>query len=648
MNCFGSIFSRVNPGALPTTRMSVYAEPASVMAAAGGGVFGLSGFSHASTGFRKFQTTRMAHLPSWMGRGTVAFTDGGQTGGTGDVPRSGGRPPQRNSAGRAGGSPSAGGGEKPSAFRQWLERIGDRFLSPFMWESDDDEWVDAPGPGRDGTFAPVSRKVETVAPGSDLIMRPRLGESALLEASMQEHVDRKTGSTVVSGNGVRLMKNGASSFPERYRMMREATVSINLQTLIFHSDATGWRTARLLAKKAGEGVRVRVIYDWISSADSDRKMFEMMEEAGVELQAFNTPLDYKWHGERRKDHLEHMDGAFKDFWKMAGTLDIKDVDKWIAEKGEDEFEFWKGDNEAALARLKEYPPLLHKLNNRWHMKLLTVDGRKAMVGGMNVGSEYANGGALHRDLSLGKKSFSAQAFRDTDVMVEGPVVTEVNEIFAENWGYAGGTDPGLIRSENPQPARAMFGVDTRFITHQPREIKDRNIEEWYYLMLANAKQTAYLTNAYFLPHPEFIDALIAAAKRGVDVRILTNSVGTNDLPILTQGGRLHYRKLLEGGVRIYDFREDNPLNFTTLHAKTVVFDGEVSTIGSHNLDARSFAINSEDTLVVHDRPFGLGMHRMFKRDLEFSNEVTLADLERETPADKMAQWFAGRVLKDLL
>lgn len=480
-----------------------------------------------------------------------------------------------------------------------------------------------------------------------MLLRPEIQNPALLSPSVQQAIDRTTNSTVVPGNTAKLMVNGATSFPERYRMIEAAKRSINLQTLIFHSDEAGWKTAELLAKKAREGVKVRVIYDWISSADSKKEMFDMMRKAGVLLQAFNTVLDYQWHEERQREFVEHTDNAFRGFWEMATTLDIRDVDKWFADQGDAEFERWKEKNAELLARLKEYPPLLHKLNNRWHMKILTVDGKEAMLGGMNIGSEYANGGTDHRDMTQGKKSFSSQAFRDTDIFVKGPVVARVNETFAENWGYAGGANLESITAENPKP-EAVGAFDTRFISHAPREHGDRNIEEWYYRMLENAQKTAYITNAYFLPTPKFCDALIAAAKRGVDVRILTNSIDTNDLPILSQGGRFYYKRLIEGGVRIYEFTKKNYGDFTTMHSKMAVFDGRASTVGSHNLDPRSFSINSEDTIVIHDGIFGMDMHLTFKKDLGSSREVTLAEFRKEKPTDRMQQWFAGRVIDDLL
>jgi len=488
---------------------------------------------------------------------------------------------------------------------------------------------------------------EKVPPGSDVNMNPAPTVSTLLAPEAVKETDEVTNSETVPGNRMTLMKNGVTSFPERYAMMEKAKNSINLQTLIFHSDETGWKTAEILAKKAKEGVHCRVIYDWISSADSDPAIFKMMKEAGVELQAFNTPVDYKWHNENNEAIIKHMHDAFTDFAHGLTAEEMARPDKWIAEKGEKEFSFWMKNNEKVLDRLKEYPPLLHKLNNRWHMKILTVDGQEAMLGGMNIGSEYANGGSEHRDVSLGEKAFSAGAFRDTDVKTEGPVVRKVNETFAENWAYAGGADADKIAAENPMPSKAG-DTTTRFISHQPREMKDKNIENWYYQMLKNASKTAYITNAYFLPTPEFREALKDAAKRGVDVRILTNSVQTNDLPILSQGGRKFYRELLEAGVRVYELRKDNEGKFTTLHTKASVFDGEVATIGSHNLDPRSFNLNSEDTIEIQDREFGKQMHEMFRGDLGMSNEITLADLNEETTADRLEQWFAAEILKDLL
>jgi len=498
-------------------------------------------------------------------------------------------------------------------------------------------------------FRGGSNKTEKVPPGSDVIMNPDIKESALLNPDVQREIDRETNSSVVEGNRTTLLKNGVASFPERYRMMENAKHSINLQTLIIHSDETGWKTAKLLAKKAKEGVKCRVIYDWISSADSDPKMFKMMEDAGIELIAYNPPGDYQWHGDNLKRIDGRMKSAFKDFAKNITGKDVANLPKWIKKRGEKDFKFWKKNNREVFERLMDYPPLLlHKLNNRWHMKMLTVDGKEAVVGGLNIGSEYAYGGTDKRDLSNGAGSMSAECFRDTDVKAEGPVVGDINRVFAENWEIAGGKNPGDIVSENP-PAKIKGGTPTRFIKHQPKEKKDKNIENWYYRMLKHCKKTAYISNAYFLPSSKkFRKALIKAAKRGVDVRILTNSTETNDLPPLTQAGREFYKDLLEGGVRIYEIQKDNPGKFTTLHTKASVFDGEVSTIGSHNLDPRSFKLNNEDTLVIHDREFGKQMHRMFKDDLQMSKEITLPDLNKETPADQLEQWFYGQVMRELL
>lgn len=496
-------------------------------------------------------------------------------------------------------------------------------------------------------FKGGGKNAERVPPGSDVIMNPDIKESGLLRPDVQSKIDRVTDSHVVEGNRTTLLKNGAASFPERYRMMENAKHSINLQTLIIHSDETGWKTANILAKKAKEGVKCRVVYDWVSSADSDPKMFKMMEKAGVELIAYNPPGDYKWHSKNLKNIDSYMKSALKDFTKNMNGKDIANLPKWIHRRGKKDFKFWKKKNREIFERLMEYPPLhVHKLNNRWHIKMLSVDGKEAIVGGINIGSEYAYGGTDRKDLS--KNLMSEARFRDTDVKAEGPVVAEINRVFAENWDIAGGKNPGEILSENPPP-QIEGGTPTRYIKHQPKENKDKNIENWYYKMLGNCKKTAYISNAYFLPSSKkFRKALIKAAKRGIDVRVLTNSTGTNDLPLLTQAGREFYQDLLKGGVRMYEMKKDNPGKFSTLHTKASVFDGEVSTVGSHNLDPRSFKLNSESTLVIHDKEFGKQMHEMFRDDLKMSSEITLPDLDKETPADQLEQWFYGQVMRELL
>jgi len=481
-------------------------------------------------------------------------------------------------------------------------------------------------------------QVKRVPPGSDLILNPDIQTSTLLAPEVQKEVDNLTHSKVVGGNKAILMNNGVASFPERYRMIENAKHSINLQTLIFHSDETGRKTANLLAKKAKQGVKCRLLFDWILSRHMDPKMLKMMKDAGVEVLPYNTPADNNLPADSMDNIKKYVAKGFLHFIKGQSIKDIKLLPKWLMGKGEEEFEAWEKRNPELVDGIKNY---INLVRNRWHMKILSVDGKEAIVGGLNIGSEYAYAGSDKVDQSQPPGSNSRRSCRDTDVKVEGPLAEEVNKTFAENWKYAGGKNEDQITTENP-PANVAGGVPTRFLSHMPVEKQDRDIESWYYQMLANSQKTAYITNAYFIPTKEFKEALIKAAKRGVDVRVFTNSKKTNNRPLAYDAGRKHYRELLEGGVRIYEMTDKN---FTTLHTKTAVFDGEVATVGSHNLDPRSLSMHTENNIVIQDRDFSLRMHQTFKKDLEMSNEIIPADVKKDSRLYRIKQWFGNKILQ---
>lgn len=479
---------------------------------------------------------------------------------------------------------------------------------------------------------------DRIQPGSDLILNPAVEKSTLLTPELQKEIDNATHSKVVDGNSSRLLNNGAESFSERYRVMENAKHSINMQTLIFHSDETGWKTARTLAKKSKEGVKCRLVYDWILSKDSDPKMFKMMKDAGVQVIAYNTPADQNLPDDSLDNKLKYVKKGLKMFLKKVRPRDIVSVPLWIAGKSEKRLQEWKARNKDLVEGIKSYYRLAR---NRWHMKILTVDGKKGFVGGLNIGSEYAYAGSGKVDQSVPPGSNSRRSCRDTDILVEGPAVAVVNRTFAENWKYAGGMNEKEIVEENPAPQKSG-GSPVRFLSHQPVEKGDKDIENWYYKMLANCQKTAYITNAYFVPSEKFKKALCDAAKRGVDVRILTNSKETNNRKDAFHAGRKHYDELLENGVRIYELTDKE---FTTLHTKSAVFDGEVGTAGSFNLDPRSFYMHSENNVVVQDKRLALNIHKAFKKDLEMSKEILPYDLRQDSKVNKVKQWFFNKMLK---
>lgn len=250
-----------------------------------------------------------------------------------------------------------------------------------------------------------------------------------------------------------------------------------------------------------------------------------------------------------------------------------------------------------------------QVNQRDHRKLLIVDGRVAFVGGINVSSVYSSG-------SFGKhKATKADTpWRDTHLRMAGPVVSEFQKLFMATWSEQKGTP---LASRDYFPELGSKGNEVvRAIGSSPEE----PYSQIYVTLLSainSAETQVYLTNAYFVPDPQLLAALKEAVLRGVDVRVLLPD--KIDSVLVYHASRSYYDELLSAGVKIY-LRQD-----ALLHAKTALIDGVWSTVGSTNLDWRSFLHNYEINAVVLGQDFGAEMHALFKKDMESSKLVTLED-----------------------
>jgi len=249
------------------------------------------------------------------------------------------------------------------------------------------------------------------------------------------------------------------------------------------------------------------------------------------------------------------------------------------------------------------PYAVRRLNNRTHRKLLVADGLVGMIGGVGIADEWT-GDAQDPD-----------HWRDTHVRVRGPVVRGLQGAFAENWLEATGdvlVGPGYLPDLAPRPDGMAMQV-----VRSSASVGDTNVEALFYLAIACARTSLYMTTAYFAPRPAFVEALSAAAGRGVDVRLLVP--GPNiDKDYVRQAGRAVYEQLLDAGVRIYEYQP------TMLHAKTLTIDRAWSTVGSVNFDNRSFQLQEECTLCVHSSTFAAALDEHFERDLARSREIDLA------------------------
>jgi len=274
--------------------------------------------------------------------------------------------------------------------------------------------------------------------------------------------------------------------------------------------------------------------------------------------------------------------------------------------------------------LKAKAPWL--INNRDHRKLLVVDGRTAFIGGLNISSVYSSGSAVK---GTGNTAGNTVAWRDTHIQIEGPVVGELQKLFMETWEKQRGKP---LAQKDYFPALKREGNEiVRAIGSTP--------DDPYSLMyltlisaIGNAEKQVYLTNAYFVPDPQLLKSLTDAAGRGVDVRLILPS--HSDSQMTFHAGRSHYSALLEAGVKLYERLGE------LLHSKTAVIDGVWSTVGSTNLDWRSFLDNDEINAVILGREFGQRMQTMFAADLAASNAIDLASWERRPMSFRFKEWMA--------
>ena len=271
-----------------------------------------------------------------------------------------------------------------------------------------------------------------------------------------------------------------------------------------------------------------------------------------------------------------------------------------------------------------------ELNNRDHRKLMVVDGTVAFTGGINISSTYANSSFFRSKRKPGAVDDKKVGWRDTHIKIEGPAVASLQWNFINAWVDQ---DAGDLAEANYFPPLAPVGDKiVRILATDPD--RDSEIYKSFILAIQESKKTVYITSAYFVPDRQFIDSLIGAAKRGVDVKLVLP--GVSDHGLVMHAGRAFYEELLANGVKIYQ------LQVAVLHAKSAVIDGTWSTVGSANIDRRSFLHNYELNVVVLDPGFGREMESAFAEDLRDSKEVTLEQWRRR-PWSVRIKEFAARL-----
>lgn len=259
------------------------------------------------------------------------------------------------------------------------------------------------------------------------------------------------------------------------------------------------------------------------------------------------------------------------------------------------------------------------INHRTHRKLLIVDGRIGFTGGMCIADKWAGDAA------------SPDFWRETQVRIEGPVVRQMQAVFATNWLQ---TTSKLLFGPDyfPDPSGAMFGVKAQCYQSGPNESPE-HARISYLVAIAAARESIQIANAYFVPDDLAVEMLLSARARGVRVEVLVP--GVNDSRLGRAAARSRWGKLLAAGVEFHLYER------AMFHAKVMTIDDTFTTVGSTNFDNRSFGINDEINVNILDPTTARRSREIFAKDLEDSHRLTPAEFKARPALLKVLDHFCG-------
>jgi cardiolipin synthase A/B len=281
--------------------------------------------------------------------------------------------------------------------------------------------------------------------------------------------------------------------------------------------------------------------------------------------------------------------------------------------------FWKSLRASGIQIRATYPFRWTKpfsYVHRDHKKLIIIDGIMAFTGGLNIANEYRG---YHRFKKI-------RGWRDTGIFLEGPIVGTLLDIFRKNWEVWKG---------DPIPSRAIMGPAEGGLPVLPIFASSakgrRKMRKLLYYSIITSRESIHLTTAYFTPSRRMMHVLEDAVSRGVKVKLLLP--GKSDIASAYYAGRAFFTVLLKAGIEIYTYQGE------ILHAKTSIFDGNWSIIGSANLDFQSLRRNDEGNVGIIDENFGKQMISVFQEDLKQSEKIALETWIRRSFREKMKESF---------
>ena len=257
-----------------------------------------------------------------------------------------------------------------------------------------------------------------------------------------------------------------------------------------------------------------------------------------------------------------------------------------------------------------------RTNRRSHRRILVVDGKVGFTGAVGFAAQWSG------------HAQDPKHWRDVQVRVEGPLVAKLQAAFQEHWiktfgeGLSGAGQFPALSSAGDLKAQVVL---SRSFSMAPIPLLEA-------VAFASAEKRIWITNAYCTVTDDQVDLLVKAVKRHVDVQLILPGKN-DDQPMTKSAGRAAYGRMLEGGVKIFEYQP------TMIHEKSMVIDGMFSLVGSSNLDARSSEINEELDIAVYDREFGREMERVFENDRAQSKEYTLEEFQKRSLWERTTEWL---------
>ena len=342
---------------------------------------------------------------------------------------------------------------------------------------------------------------------------------------------------ITFNNQVEILLNGGEKFQALFNSLEGACNHIHLSYYIFKDDEIGEDVLKILMRKVGEGVDVRVLLDGLGSMSISGGFIRSMRQAGIQAEWF-FPI--------------------------------------------------------------RFPYITSRLNLRYHRKIVVVDGRTGFMGGLNIGDEY-----LSRDAKLG-------FWRDTHLKLEGEAVHTLQAIFLNDWYYV--TQQEVQGTRYYPPTYISQVLPVQILGGGP-DSNWTSILQGFFNAITMAKSSVSIETPYFIPDESLMMALKTAALSGLEVRIIVQGIPEHKLTYLAMYS--YFEELLQAGVKIFKYMKG------TLHAKIFFIDDHLASVGSANMDLRSFLLDFEICAFVYDQAVVERLKQDFEQDLKESIELDL-------------------------